>query len=104
MMESPDYIKPRSAKLDKLERNMGRKVLVLHSALPTFLRTMIDMITGSHYVSGDKWVGLVIPPELVLSDILLVKIARLLGKNNERFILENVQNILAARIETQEPQ
>ena len=72
MMESPDYIKPRSAKLDKLERNMGRKVLVLHSAL--------------------------------LSDILLLKIARLLGKNNERFILENVQNILAARIETQEPQ
>jgi len=105
---------------------MGRTLFVLHSALtpnavadalrssideerwlafavlvgtPIFVRTVTDIVTGSHYMSGDKWVGLLVPPGLVLFGTVLPKVGRLLGKSNERFILEHVQNTLAARIE-----
>jgi hypothetical protein len=70
---------------------------------PIFVRTLIDMLKGSHYMSGDKWVGLVVPLVLVFGGTLLPKIGRLLGKNNERFILEHVQNTLGARVEIPEP-
>ena len=66
---------------------------------PIFVGTVIDIVTGSHYMSGDKWVGLLVPPGLVLFGTVLPKVGRLLGKSNERFILEHVQNTLAARIE-----
>jgi hypothetical protein len=46
-----------------------------------------------------EWVGLLVPPGLVLFGTVLPKVGRLLGKSNERFILEHVQNTLAARIE-----
>jgi hypothetical protein len=66
---------------------------------PIFLGTLIDMTTGSHYMSGDNWVGLVVPPVLVLYGIVFPKIGRLFGKAGRRFILEQVQNTLGARIE-----
>ena len=66
---------------------------------PSFVRTVIDVVAGSHHMSGDQWVGLVVPSVLVLFGIVLPKVGRLLGKNNERFILEHVQKTVAARIE-----
>ncbi len=50
-------------------------------------------------MSGDKWVGLVVPPAMVFFGTVLPKFGRLLGKKDERFILEHLQNTLAARIE-----
>lgn len=69
---------------------------------PIFVGTVIDMITGGHYMSGDNWVGLVVPPVLVLYGTVFPKIGRLFGKAGRRFILEHVQNTLAARIEEHE--
>jgi hypothetical protein len=66
---------------------------------PIFVGTLRDRVTGSHYMSGDNWVGLIVPPMLVLFGTALPKFGRLLGKSNERFILEHIQNTLAARIE-----
>ncbi len=66
---------------------------------PIFVGTLIDMITGSHYMSGDNWVGLVVPPVLLMYGIVFPKIGRLFGEADRRFILEQVQNTLAARIE-----
>jgi hypothetical protein len=66
---------------------------------PIFIKTVIDIATGSHYMSGDRWVGLIVPPAMVFFGTLLPKFGRLLGKKDERFILEHVQNTLAARIE-----
>jgi len=43
-----------------------------------------------------------IPPLLVLYGTVFPKIARFFGKGDRRFILEEVQNILAARIEEPE--
>jgi hypothetical protein len=66
---------------------------------PIFVGTLIDVVGGSHYVSGDRWVGLTVPPVLVLFGAVLPKIGRLLGKSDERFMLEHIQKTLAARIE-----
>jgi hypothetical protein len=67
---------------------------------PIFVGTLRDRVTGSHYISGDNWVvGLVVLPVLVLFGTVLPKFGRLLGKSNERFMLEHIQNTLAARIE-----
>jgi hypothetical protein len=75
---------------------LGFAVLV---GTPIFVGTLRDVITGSNYMSGDKWVGLIVPPALVLFGTVLPKVGRLLGKSDERFMLEHIQNALAARIE-----
>jgi len=66
---------------------------------PIFVGTLTDRVTGSHYMSGDNWVGLIVPPMLMLFGTMLPKFGRLLGKSDERFMLEHIQNMLAARIE-----
>jgi hypothetical protein len=66
---------------------------------PIFVGTLSDVVTGSRYVSGDKGVGLIVPPVLVLFGTVLPKVGRLLGKSDEQFMLEHIQNTLAARIE-----
>jgi hypothetical protein len=66
---------------------------------PMFVGTLSDVVRNSPYTSGDKWVGLIVPPVLVLFGTVLPKFGRLLGKRDERFMLEHIQNILAARIE-----
>ena len=67
--------------------------------IPIFVRTALDITTGSHHMSGDLWVGLMVPPLLVLFGTVLPKFGRLLGKQDRKFILGHVQNMLAARIE-----
>jgi hypothetical protein len=66
---------------------------------PIFLGTLSDVLRGSHYTSGGNWVGLIVPPALVLFGTALPKAGRLLGKNDERFMLEQIQNTVAGHIE-----
>jgi hypothetical protein len=66
---------------------------------PIFVLCLIDLTTGSHHTTGDARVGLIVPLALVLWGFLLPKIGRLLGRGEERFLLEFVQQTLAARIE-----
>src|ERR1700730_12879041 len=65
---------------------------------PIFIGTLSDVVRNSNCMSGDKWVGLIVPPVLVLFGTVLPKFGRLLGKSDERFMLEHIQNALAARI------
>jgi hypothetical protein len=58
-----------------------------------------DAVVGSHYVSGDRIVGFVVPPALVLFGIFAPKIGRLFSRGEERFILQYVQETLVARME-----
>ena len=66
---------------------------------PIFVLTLLDIAAGSHHVSGDTWVGLLVPPALVTFGILLPKLGRLLGRSAERTILEHLQNTLEALLE-----
>ena len=80
---------------------LGFAVLV---GTPIFAGTLMDVLTGSHDMSGDKWVGLMAFPGLVLFGTVLPKFGRLLGKSDERFMLEHIRTTLAARIEEPESQ
>jgi len=70
---------------------------------PIFVLTLIDLTKGSHHMSGDMWVGLVVPPSLVLFGAVLPRFGRLLGRSGERFLLKHLQQTLGARIEGPEP-
>jgi len=60
------------------------------------------VVAGSHDISGDQWVGLVVPPALVLFGIVLPKDGRLLGKATDDSFLEHVPKTVAAQIEEAE--
>jgi len=75
---------------------LGMAVLI---GTPIFVETVLDITTGSHHMTGDRWVGLLVPPGLVFFGSIAPSLGRLLGRKDERFILEHVQNTLAARIE-----
>jgi hypothetical protein len=65
---------------------------------PIFVLCLLDLTTGSHHTTGDARVGLIVPVALVLGGILLPKIGRLLGRGEERFLLDFLQQTLAARV------
>jgi hypothetical protein len=64
-----------------------------------FMVCLSDVAAGSHLVSGDARVGLIVPPSMLLFGIVLPRVGRLLGRGDEAFILDHLQNILSARIE-----
>jgi hypothetical protein len=66
---------------------------------PFFVGTVLDMTTGRYQTSADKWLGLLVPPTLVLFGTFGPILGRLFGEADRRFILEQIQYILAASIE-----
>lgn len=69
---------------------------------PIFVGTLLDIATHSYHMTGDKWVGLVVPPALVLYGTVLPSLGRLFGKRDRQFILQHIQITLAARLEPTE--
>jgi hypothetical protein len=64
-----------------------------------FVASVSDVMAGSHLVTGDAWTGLIVPPAMLLFGIVLPRFGRLLGRDDETFILEYLQNTLSARID-----
>ena len=71
---------------------------------PIFVGTVMDITTGSRHMSGDIWVGLLVPPALIVFGTVVPKLGRLLGKKDERFVMEHLRNTVAARLGETEPQ
>jgi hypothetical protein len=69
---------------------------------PLFILTIVDMSTGTHHLRGDPWVGLIVPPALVLFGVVLPMLGRLLGGPDRRLILEHLQRTLSASLEGEE--
>jgi hypothetical protein len=74
---------------------LGFAVLI---GTPIFIATAIDITTGSYHSNGEAWVGLVVPPALVLFGIVLPKVGRLAGRADRPFILEQLQKALGAHV------
>ncbi len=68
---------------------------------PIFVLSALDYLTGSHHTTGDNRVGLIVAPAMVLWGFLLPRIGRWFGVGDERFLIEFVQQTLAAQIEEQ---
>jgi hypothetical protein len=68
-----------------------------------FLASLKDIVTGSHYIHGDKRIGILIPPFMILFGVLLPKVGELLARGEKTFILEHLQQTLVARMEPGNP-
>jgi hypothetical protein len=67
--------------------------------IPIFVATIRDVLTGSHEVSGDVWVGLAVPPLLICVGTVLPMLTKRFGRNDRKFMLEFVQHAAAARVD-----
>jgi len=66
---------------------------------PIFVLTLLDALTGSHHTTGDTWVGLVVPPALIVFGTVLPKVGRAFGRGDRRFLVEFLQQTVAARVD-----
>jgi hypothetical protein len=67
---------------------------------PMFIGTLWSITTRGYNAAENDWLGVVVPPALVLYGIFVPKLGRLLGKSDERLILEHLQTTLAARLKS----
>jgi hypothetical protein len=74
-----------------------RTVLAVVVTVPTFLLSLTDLFGGSHYMKVGLTVGLLVPPAMVLSGLLMPKFGLWLSRSDEKFILEFLRrNLFAA--------
>lgn len=66
---------------------------------PIFVLTLLDVFTGSHHTTGDTWVGLIVPPALILFGPVLPKVGWLFGRGDRKFMLDFLQQTVAAGVE-----
>jgi hypothetical protein len=66
---------------------------------PIFVLSAFDLVAGSRHMSGDISVGLIVPPAMIAWGFLLPQIGRLFGRADGRFLVDFVQQTLAARVE-----
>ena len=69
------------------------------SGVPLFVVSLRDVLTGHHEVGGDSWVGLVVPPFLILVGTVLPRITQRFGRGDRRRMIEFVQKVGAAKVE-----
>jgi hypothetical protein len=67
-----------------------------------FVKTLVSVMRGSSLTHNNLWIGLVVPPCLLLSALLAPRIGRRQRKKDEQQILDHLRNSLGARID--EPQ
>lgn len=75
---------------------LGLAILI---GVPVFVATAIEMVKGTAPREEGAWVGLIVPPALILFGIVLPKFGRFLGQGDEQEILRHIQSTLAARLD-----
>ena len=68
-----------------------------------FVSAFVNMFRGRDMPNNDMWTGLVLPLGIVFGGISFAKLGRFLGRRDEHYILEYVQETLAARMEVPPP-
>jgi hypothetical protein len=66
-------------------------------SIPLMGPTLLQLIKNRAQISGDSWMSIVVPCGLLAWGIILPRLGRLLGRSQERRILEFMQATLAAR-------
>ena len=66
---------------------------------PIVVSTLRDVITNQRKLSGDLWVGLVVPPLLIFFGTGLPRMAQRLGKGDRRTLINFVQQVGAAKVD-----
>ena len=67
--------------------------------IPIFWTTLSGALSGAAEMRADgMWVGLIVPPIMILFGLVLPKLGRLLGRSDERLILNHIKETLSAKI------
>lgn len=72
---------------------------VFAGGIPIFILTLKDSLLGTHTMSGDAFVGFLVPPVLIIFGFLFPKVGRWLARNEETYILNFLQQTLPARLD-----
>ena len=64
-----------------------------------FILSGLDVFAGGRFVNGDPWVGIIVPPAMIVFGLLLPRFGRLLSQGDERSILQHLETVFAARVE-----
>jgi len=75
---------------------LGMAILI---GAPLFIGSLWSITTRGYNAAENDWLGVVVPLALVLYGIFVPKLGRLLGRSDEKLILEHLQTTLAARLE-----
>jgi hypothetical protein len=69
-------------------------------SVPIFVLTLSDVVRGTHFMhGGGEWVGLLVAPAFLAYGFLLPALGRWLGRGGERYILQFMETVLAARVD-----
>jgi hypothetical protein len=66
--------------------------------IPLFAETLWNILSGKA-LWADDWVGIVVPPGLILFGLVMPEIGRLFGKKDRQFLVEYVHHSLMAQPE-----
>jgi hypothetical protein len=66
------------------------------TGVPIFFASLSQLVAGRQSVQGDLYVGLLVPPGMLLFGMLLPKIGSALGLREKRFLVEFLERVLIA--------
>jgi hypothetical protein len=69
------------------------------SGVPIFVSTLRAVLAGGREISGDLWVGLVVPPFLIFVGTVLPRMTQRFGRGDRRMMIEFVQQVGAAKVD-----
>lgn len=64
---------------------------------PIFVLSLLDVVTGSHFTTGDAWVGAIIPPAMLVWGFLLPRIGGVFAVGDQQYLVEFLKHTLAAQ-------
>jgi hypothetical protein len=73
--------------------------LAILLGVPVFIAAVIEVAKGAAAREQGAWVGLIVPPSLLLFGVFLPKFGRFLCQEDEQEILRHIQSTLAARLD-----
>ena len=78
---------------------ISMRIWLLFAAIfgtPIFLKSVMQLLDGKTRVVGDLWVGLVVPPAMILFGLLLPELGALLSFQERKHVLEMLYRVLGA--------
>jgi hypothetical protein len=69
--------------------------------IPIFVLSLKDFLIGTHSMSGDISVGILVPPVMIVFGIMLPTVGRWLTRSEETNIVDFLLRILSARLNIQ---
>jgi len=76
---------------------ISMRIWLLFAALigtPMFLRCVMQLLDAKTHVTGELWVGLIVPPAMILFGLLLPELGALLSFHERKQVLEMLHRVL----------